>query len=162
MLSKKVFNEIGHTCVTAFEIRYQIVSLLTDTILCIICKPILFRTRSQLDHIDKLSQELNDHQRVFKMPLTKFEVLTILKVEFENLEEIYRVSILWDCLGHGALKLKEMEPFIGPSSKLLWLWQKYAAHAWQYSVHVWLLSLSGGFLPFCYRTPYLGPEHFLL
>ena len=47
--------------------------------------------RTQLDHIDKLSQELNEYQRVFKMPLTKFEVLTILKVEFENLEEIYRV-----------------------------------------------------------------------
>jgi hypothetical protein len=25
------------------------------------------------------------------MPLTKFEILNILKIEFENLEEIYRV-----------------------------------------------------------------------
>jgi hypothetical protein len=49
--------------------------------------------RSQLDHIDKLSQELNEYQRVFKMPLTNLEVLTILKVEFENLEEIYRVIV---------------------------------------------------------------------
>jgi hypothetical protein len=49
--------------------------------------------RSQLDHIDKLSQELNEYQRVFKMPLTNLEVLTILKVEFENLEEIYRVTV---------------------------------------------------------------------
>jgi hypothetical protein len=38
------------------------------------------------------------HQRVFKMPLTKFEVLTILKVEFENLEEIYRVSVCFSAL----------------------------------------------------------------
>jgi hypothetical protein len=66
--------------------------------------------RSQLDHIDKLSQELNEYQRVFKMPLTNLEVLTILKVEFENLEEIYRVIVL--VIPSITLKLKLYLPLV--------------------------------------------------
>ena len=47
--------------------------------------------RSQLEAIDKQIIELNDYQKVLKMPLTDFEVFTILRTEFENLEEIYKV-----------------------------------------------------------------------
>ena len=45
--------------------------------------------RATLDHIDEQSLELNEYQRVFKMPLTNFHILTILKDEFKNLEKIY-------------------------------------------------------------------------
>ena len=47
--------------------------------------------RAMLDTIDEQSLELNEYQRVFKMPLTNFHVLKILKEEFENLEEIYKI-----------------------------------------------------------------------
>ncbi len=47
--------------------------------------------RAQLETIDKQIIEVNEYQRVLKRPLTDFEVFTILKTEFENLEEIYKV-----------------------------------------------------------------------
>ena len=47
--------------------------------------------RSQLETIDKQIQEVNEYQKVLKMPLTDFKVYTILKTEFDNLEEIYKV-----------------------------------------------------------------------
>jgi dynein heavy chain len=47
--------------------------------------------RLQLDTIDKQIVELNEYQRVLKMPLTNFKVFTILKTEFAHLEEIYKV-----------------------------------------------------------------------
>ena len=47
--------------------------------------------RQRLTHIDEQGLELNEYQRVFKMPLTNFRVLRILKDEFQNLEEIYTI-----------------------------------------------------------------------
>ena len=47
--------------------------------------------RSELETIDKQIIEINEYQKVLKMPLTHFEVYTILKTEFDNLEEIYKV-----------------------------------------------------------------------
>ena len=47
--------------------------------------------RSELETIDKQIIEVNEYQKVLKMPLTHFEVFTILKTEFDNLEEIYKV-----------------------------------------------------------------------
>lgn len=47
--------------------------------------------RSQLETIDKQIIEVNEYQKVLKMQLTDFEVFTILKMEFANLEEIYKV-----------------------------------------------------------------------
>ena len=47
--------------------------------------------RQRLTHIDEQSLELNEYQRVFKMPLTNFHVLSILKEEFKNLAEIYTI-----------------------------------------------------------------------
>jgi hypothetical protein len=44
------------------------------------------------------------------MPLTNLEVLTILKVEFENLEEIYRVIVL--VIPSITLKLKLYLPLV--------------------------------------------------
>ena len=49
----------------------------------------LTKFRTALNLIDEQSLELNEYQRVFKMPLTNFHVLTILKDEFKNLEKIY-------------------------------------------------------------------------
>ena len=47
--------------------------------------------RLQLETIDKQILEVNEYQKVLKMPLTDFQVYTILKTEFDNLEEIYKV-----------------------------------------------------------------------
>ena len=47
--------------------------------------------RASLNHIDEQSLELNEYQRVFKMPLTNFLVLRILKKDFKNLEKIYQI-----------------------------------------------------------------------
>ena len=47
--------------------------------------------RSSLETIEKQILELNENQRILKMPLTDFLYFTSLKNEFDNLEEIYHV-----------------------------------------------------------------------
>ena len=49
----------------------------------------LTKFRTSLNLIDEQSLELNEYQRVFKMPLTNFRVLKILKDAFKHLEKIY-------------------------------------------------------------------------
>ena len=51
----------------------------------------LYNFISTLDIIDKQIIEINEYQRVLKQPLSDFEVFTILKTEFANLEEIFKV-----------------------------------------------------------------------
>ena len=51
----------------------------------------LLTFRNQLDIINKHIIEINEYQKVLKQPLSNFEVFTILKTEFANLEEIFKV-----------------------------------------------------------------------
>ena len=51
----------------------------------------LLTFKSQLDIIDKHIIEINEYQKVLKQPLSHFKVFTILRTEFANLEEIFKV-----------------------------------------------------------------------